>query len=625
MQSEGDQGTVPVNQTLKRADSLFLLNAIHKGDVDAVRDFYTRNPLAKNAITEGNSPTILQSAIFAGQSNIVEALVEIMSEEIETAYNSQGKALAVAAVCGMTEIVKCLVRYDQKLLTGTDAVGCIPLVSASLGGHKELTYELYAVTPFGVLRPENGNHGSCLLIGCLRTKTFDIMFDVLHRCPSIINGCWKELLDGFAMTPAAFVTGSRLTFWQQCIYDRLKVSIPSVYTSSCGVPVNQQEGNFEKKTAIIPGGLYRLGSILLQLFGINQIYNQKWNHAYARASLHFCCQHISTFEQGEINGKAINEAISVAIKNSIVDFLIEITETNPDMLTICSSDTGASILMAAIAFRQEKIARFINGLPIAKILIGLPDVEENNVLHIAGKLAPDYQLARISGAALQMQREVQWFKEVDSIVTDHERDCPNKYGETPYQVFTREHKVLQEKAEESMKETASSYTVVGALIITIMFAAAFTSPGGYNQNTGYPMFKDEVSFAIYIISDAVSLFAASASVLMFLGILTSRYNIEDFRKSLPRKLIIGLSTLFISIATMMIAFCSALFLLLPGRWLLIIPTMLLAGIPVSLFVWLQFPFLVEIYILTYRSPIFGEKRSLASKIKACFTRKKKIL
>lgn len=216
-------------------------------------------------------------------------------------------------------------------------------------------------------------------------------------------------------------------------------------------------------------------------------------------------------------------------------------------------------------------------------------------------------------------------QEVESIVTDYDRDSKNKNGETPYQVFTREHKVLLEKAEKSMKETASSYTVVGALIITIMFAAAFTTPGGYNQSTGHPMFKDEVSFVIYIISDAISLFAASASVLMFLGILTSRYNMEDFRKSLPRKLIIGLSTLFISIAAMMIAFCSSLSILLQGRWQLIIPTMLLAGIPVSLFVWLQFPFLVEIYLLTYRSPIFGEERSLASKIKACFTRKKKIL
>jgi len=49
----------------------------------------------------------------------------------------------------------------------------------------------------------------------------------------------------------------------------------------------------------------------------------------------------------------------------------------------------------------------------------------------------------------------------------------NKEGETPQQVFSREHKELMRKGEEWMKQTAQSYSVVSAFIITIMFAAAF--------------------------------------------------------------------------------------------------------------------------------------------------------
>uniref|UniRef100_B9GMA2 PGG domain-containing protein n=1 Tax=Populus trichocarpa TaxID=3694 RepID=B9GMA2_POPTR len=52
--------------------------------------------------------------------------------------------------------------------------------------------------------------------------------------------------------------------------------------------------------------------------------------------------------------------------------------------------------------------------------------------------------------------------------------------------------------------------------------------------------------------------------LMFLGILTARYAEQDFLISLPRKLIIGLSTLVISIAAMMVAFCAALLVMLDG-------------------------------------------------------------
>ena len=34
----------------------------------------------------------------------------------------------------------------------------------------------------------------------------------------------------------------------------------------------------------------------------------------------------------------------------------------------------------------------------------------DNILHIAAKLAPPHRLHTITGAALQMQRELQWFK-----------------------------------------------------------------------------------------------------------------------------------------------------------------------------------------------------------------------
>ena len=98
-----------------------------------------------------------------------------------------------------------------------------------------------------------------------------------------------------------------------------------------------------------------------------------------------------------------------------------------------------------------------------------------------------------------------------------------------------------------MKDTSSSSTVVGALIVTITFAAAFTFPGGYDQNNGFPMFLGAKLFKVFMTSNAVALFTSTTSVLMFLGILTARYGEEDFLKSLPKKLIIGLSTLFLSI------------------------------------------------------------------------------
>ena len=155
-----------------------------------------------------------------------------------------------------------------------------------------------------------------------------------------------------------------------------------------------------------------------------------------------------------------------------------------------------------------------------------------------------------------------------------------------------------------MKETSSSCTVVGALIFTIMFTAAFTLPGGNNQNTGFPMFLDKKLFNVFIISDAISLFSSTTSVLTFLGILTSRYAEEDFLISLPKKLILGLSTLFLSIATIMISFCAAIALLFHKQLWIVSPIILIACILVTLFVFLQFPLLLEIFLSTYGPSIF---------------------
>ena len=166
---------------------------------------------------------------------------------------------------------------------------------------------------------------------------------------------------------------------------------------------------------------------------------------------------------------------------------------------------------------------------------------------------------------------------------------------------------MMKDGEQWMKDTATACTVVGALIVTIMFAAVFTVPGGNDQNNGFPIFLNKKLFMVFIVSDALSLFSSSTSVLMFLGILTSRYAEEDFLESLPRKMIIGLSTLFFSIAAMMTTFSAALFLMLQEQSWIFKPVVCLASIPITLFVLMQFPLLVAMAISTYGPSIFNRK------------------
>ena len=201
---------------------------------------------------------------------------------------------------------------------------------------------------------------------------------------------------------------------------------------------------------------------------------------------------------------------------------------------------------------------------------------------------------------------------MESIVHPSILEVTDKNGKRPGELFTTSHIELVKEGEKWMKETASSCTVVGALIVTIMFAVAITVPGGNKQNSGFPMFLDEKVFMLFIISDALSLLSSSTSLLMFLGVLTSRYAKEDFLRSLPIKMMIGLSTLILSIATMMITFCASLFIILPGKSWVVIPVMCLASVPVSLFAWMQFRLLIDMVISTYGSRTINKKAKYGS-------------
>ena len=198
-------------------------------------------------------------------------------------------------------------------------------------------------------------------------------------------------------------------------------------------------------------------------------------------------------------------------------------------------------------------------------------------------------------------------QEVESIAPAKVRLSLNKGGLTPRQLFTRNHKGMMSNGEKWMKDTVTSCMVVGALVVTVMFTVAFTVPGGNDQNKGFPIFINEKLFMVFIVSDALSLFSSSTSVLVFLGIFTSRYAEEDFHMSLPNKLIIGFSTLLISILAMMTAFSVSLFLMLRGQLWILSLIIFLASIPVTLIVSMLWPLLVDMALSTYGPGIFDRK------------------
>ncbi|KAH7846979.1 hypothetical protein Vadar_020376 [Vaccinium darrowii] len=269
------------------------------------------------------------------------------------------------------------------------------------------------------------------------------------------------------------------------------------------------------------------------------------------------------------------------------------------------NNSKQSIFQQAIVFRQEKVFNLIYQHEESRaIVLSKEDNSNNNALHLAGYVAHPEQLYRRAGAALQMQRELQWFKEVERLVLPKNREARNNEEKTPAQVFSDAHKELVEKGEKWMKDTTSSCTIIASLIATVVFAAAIQVPGGNNDN-GHPIFDQQTAFIVFGIFNALALFSSIASVLLFLSILTSRYAEEDFLATLPKRLIIGLICLFLCILFTMTDFGATLYLVFGEnkQWILI-PAVALGCLPVTLFCALQFPLLKDMIKSTYGSGIF---------------------
>ncbi|XP_050378532.1 uncharacterized protein LOC126795829 [Argentina anserina] len=350
----------------------------------------------------------------------------------------------------------------------------------------------------------------------------------------------------------------------------------------------------------------RLKNRLCQLTGINRIRKIKSVHDQIVECICFIGK-----ESENLNDEMVSKSIFEAIKQGDVDFVTHMCNENRQLIDVYDEE-GKTIFHMAIECRQEEVFNLLFGLSEEMINeFGRTTVvgTKNSMLHSAGTRPPLSSFNHIQGASLQIQRELQWFKEVEKVVPPGMYECRNTTDKlTARELFHSNHEKLMDEAEKSMKGTASSCTVVGSLIITMMFAAAFTTPGGNDSNSGIPVFVSDGLFMFYIIADAVSLVTSTTSVLIFLGILTSRYAEKDFLINLPTKMMIGLFALFVSIATMMMTFYSGLVMMLRGQYSWVVtPTIVVASIPVFSFAWMLSPLLVQTFISTYGRGIFRRK------------------
>ncbi|KAL4564138.1 hypothetical protein LXL04_028190 [Taraxacum kok-saghyz] len=641
-----DTITIDVNETetktegLDKVDLEYLLRFTLTGNFDLAKSILKMyKDTARVAIRDDGS-TILHLAVALGHKYFLNDLVSYIKDEdyvLEKRSSDGSTALHIAAIVGNRYAAHLLVEKNKELLQIKDHKGRQPLHKAYENMHLDTIAYLFKASDDGNLgdtaHPDPGVElGVDLVINAIFAKEYSLASELIEKFPQ-----FAVKNEGVLMAIAkSFPSG--LDYGETLVYPSLSKLWETMFTvaelvmiSCCYTPVfickciwgdNPSVMDILFAIMAIPNFVfYSIYLVILmvcflffipyfalwkaasKLVGpIKHIEKKKKEREEGEKVLRLVCDEIDKLEFcGTHHPYYTGPILEAACQNAdkVVD---EILLRSPKAIE-CRNKSGYDIIQLAVLHRSDKIYNRVYDIGERKNLYRtIVDSSKNNILHLVGQLAPSHQLNRIPGAALQLQRELQWREEVKKLVFPTYITQENIFKETPDMVFTREHEKLVKEGEKWMKTTAESCSITAALITTIVFAAAITVPGGSNQETGIPLFRKNTAFVVFAISDAISLFASSTALIVFLSILTARFAENDFLVSLPRRLLIGLCALLVSTTAMMVAFSATLFLVFCDQipWMLA-PICGLAFIPISFFITLQFPLIVDLFWSTYVS------------------------
>ncbi|XP_019169919.1 PREDICTED: uncharacterized protein LOC109165556 [Ipomoea nil] len=497
-----------------------LYKAILAANWEEAQIFFNQDPAAIQSPLDNTLKTALHVGAKAGNASFMEKLVALLLEDEELGPRdaSRHTPLHIAARHGNIEVADILVRRNSNLLYLHNNNGLFPIHFAAMNNRKSKEVFLYflGVTrddEYGQPNPYAGPTGVSLLVELIANKFYDLALQLVIRYPDL--GRQKTLvadisaLEVIVVSDCYIINKHSLNFWQSFIY----------YCVS-------------KAESITSTPIFHLITSLLQWLVGKSIVNKMVLHHQEVKLLKCLCDQLKTLNDTQVISLT-EQALFDATSLDIWQVILNIAEAYP-MSVYFKNSKVQNILHIAVENRSENVFNLVCGTNVLRnILLISSDINGNSVLHLAGKLAPPHKLNLVSGAALQMQLELQWFKEVKKITPSNYLLYQNKDDKTASMVFTEEHKELKEAGEKWMKDTATSCTIAAALIVTVVFAAAITVPGGNSGENGLPIFSNHNAFTIFAISNAASFFTSATSLLVFLSILTPCYAEEDFLYAIP--------------------------------------------------------------------------------------------
>ncbi|KAA8525162.1 hypothetical protein F0562_006974 [Nyssa sinensis] len=342
-----------------------LHRAALQGDWEAAKEIIKEDrDLVKALITESKE-TALHIAAIAEHVFFVEKLVEMMNKDELGIQNKMGNtALSFAAATGNLQIAKLMVEKNDRLplIRGPEAKP--PIYYAALTGHNDMTDYLFGIPAFF----ESWTREDQIEI----LNILDVALKIVEGNTTLAvakdkNG--ETPLHVLARKPSRFASGRQVRLW--------------------GTIINSFKFSYWK-------GAHNENLMQAKVLKLIECL---WGHVIRQEDL----------EISDITG-TIAPLLFVAAKHGNDLFLVELLRFYPDFIREVNNERQ-SIFHIAIMHRHEHIFNLIYEIGTLKELIATyRDDNDNNMLHLAANRAPPSQLNIVSGAALQMQRQLVWYK-----------------------------------------------------------------------------------------------------------------------------------------------------------------------------------------------------------------------
>ncbi|GLT41658.1 hypothetical protein SLA2020_157050 [Shorea laevis] len=307
----------------------------------------------------------------------------------------------------------------------------------------------------------------------------------------------------------------------------------------------------------------------------------------------------ASFQSGGIGAAFVSLSdtpLIIAASTGILEIVEMIHKEYPQALGHVT-ENGQNILHVAILYRQDHIFKHVNekGEPSMnrRLFLGI-DKDGDTILHKAARTNYYHGGTKLS-AALNLQEELRRFKYVENKVPAPYTIHRNKKNETAKELFKDQHKDQLKVAQEWVKNTSQSCSAVAVLVATVVFVTAFSAPGGF-QKSGHAVFETKPLYSFFTVMDVAGLASSLTSVVIFLSVLTSSLDQEDFHNTIPRKLTLGFTFLFFAIATTVLSFTTAIFLTVHFKkaWTTSL-TYAAAFLPVGVYAIVQFSLYIEYF------------------------------